>query len=127
MASGKIHDRAIYFATPVVGICIGYYLSPMLGLIAASSHLLGGLYLSPDLDLKEPTLEALGHPAYHLATLSENPTSALAESCPRCWLNRSVAVSRRVCCASKANRTSQALAHPLQNGSEFWYTLHLSW
>jgi uncharacterized metal-binding protein len=52
MASGKNHDRAIYFATPVVGICIGYYLSPMLGLITASSHLLGGLYLSPDLDLK---------------------------------------------------------------------------
>jgi len=52
MASGKNHDRAIYFATPVVGICIGYYLTPMLGLIAASSHLLGGLYLSPDLDLK---------------------------------------------------------------------------
>ena len=52
MASGKNHDRAIYFATPVVGICVGYYLSPMLGLIAASSHLLGGLYLSPDLDLK---------------------------------------------------------------------------
>jgi uncharacterized metal-binding protein len=52
MASGKNHDRAIYFATPVVGICIGYYLSPMLGLIAASSHLLGGLYLSPDLDLE---------------------------------------------------------------------------
>jgi uncharacterized metal-binding protein len=52
MASGKNHDRAIYFGTPVVGICIGYYLTPMLGLIAASSHLLGGLYLSPDLDLK---------------------------------------------------------------------------
>jgi uncharacterized metal-binding protein len=52
MASGKNHDRAIYFATPVVGILSGYYLSPMLGLIAASSHLLGGLYLSPDLDLK---------------------------------------------------------------------------
>ena len=52
MASGKNHDRAIYFATPVVGILSGYYLSPMLGLIADSSHLLGGLYLSPDLDLK---------------------------------------------------------------------------
>jgi hypothetical protein len=51
MASGKIHDRAIYFATPVVGIIGGSY-SLELGLIAASSHLLGGLYLSPDLDLK---------------------------------------------------------------------------
>jgi uncharacterized metal-binding protein len=52
MASGKNHDRSIYFATPLVGILSGYYFSPMLGLIAASSHLLGGLYLSPDLDLK---------------------------------------------------------------------------
>jgi uncharacterized metal-binding protein len=52
MASGKNHDKSIYFATPLVGILSGYYLSPMLGLIAASSHLLGGLYLSPDLDLK---------------------------------------------------------------------------
>jgi uncharacterized metal-binding protein len=52
MASGKNHDKSIYFATPVVGILSGYYLTPMLGLIAASSHLLGGLYLSPDLDLK---------------------------------------------------------------------------
>ena len=51
MASGKNHDRAIYFATPVVGIIGGSY-SLELGLIAASSHLLGGLYLSPDLDLK---------------------------------------------------------------------------
>jgi uncharacterized metal-binding protein len=52
MASGKNHDRSIYFATPIVGILSGYYLTPMLGLISASSHLLGGLYLSPDLDLK---------------------------------------------------------------------------
>ena len=37
MASGKNHDRSIYFATPIVGILSGYYLSPMLGLIAASS------------------------------------------------------------------------------------------
>jgi uncharacterized metal-binding protein len=51
MASGKNHDRSIYFATPIVGIIAGSY-SLELGLIAASSHLLGGLYLSPDLDLK---------------------------------------------------------------------------
>jgi uncharacterized metal-binding protein len=51
MASGKNHDRSIYFATPIIGIITGSY-SLELGLIAASSHLLGGLYLSPDLDLK---------------------------------------------------------------------------
>ena len=50
----------------------------------------------PRFGFKEPTLEALGYPAFPLATLSENPTSALVESCPRCWLNRSVALSRRV-------------------------------
>lgn len=52
MASGKNHDRSIYIATPILGILSGYYFSPLLGLIVASSHLLGGLYLSPDLDLK---------------------------------------------------------------------------
>jgi uncharacterized metal-binding protein len=52
MASGKNHDKSIYLLTPVVGIIGGYYFSPELGLVAASSHLLAGLYLSPDLDLK---------------------------------------------------------------------------
>jgi uncharacterized metal-binding protein len=52
MASGKSHDRSIYFCSPLIGILGAPYLSPTMGLIAASSHLLGGLYLSPDLDLK---------------------------------------------------------------------------
>ena len=50
MASGKNHDRSILFATPIIGI-IGVSQSLELGIIAASAHLLGGLYLSPDLDL----------------------------------------------------------------------------
>lgn len=50
MASGKNHDRAILFTSPIVGI-IGVSHSLELGIIAASAHLLGGLYLSPDLDL----------------------------------------------------------------------------
>jgi len=50
MASGKNHDRSILFATPIVGI-IGVSHSLELGIVAASAHLLGGLYLSPDLDL----------------------------------------------------------------------------
>jgi uncharacterized metal-binding protein len=73
MASGKNHDKSIYFLTPVVGIIGGYYFSPELGLIAASSHLLGGLYLSPDLDLKSNPWKRWGVVAFHLATLSENP------------------------------------------------------
>jgi uncharacterized metal-binding protein len=50
MTSGKNHDRAILFTSPIVGI-IGMSHSLELGIIAASAHLLGGLYLSPDLDL----------------------------------------------------------------------------
>jgi uncharacterized metal-binding protein len=51
MASGKNHDRSILFATPLIGI-IGTSYNLELGIVAAASHLLGGLYLSPDLDLK---------------------------------------------------------------------------
>jgi uncharacterized metal-binding protein len=51
MASGKIHDKSIYFATPIV-LGIGwYYLGLETGIISASAHLLAGLMLSPDLDL----------------------------------------------------------------------------
>ena len=50
MASGKNHDRSILFTSPVVAIVVGSY-SLELGIVAASAHLLGGLYLSPDLDL----------------------------------------------------------------------------
>lgn len=50
MASGRNHDKAIYFATPVVGILASQY-GLEVGMIAASAHLLGGLLLSPDLDL----------------------------------------------------------------------------
>lgn len=51
MASGKFHDRAIYFTTPVVGIIASQY-GLEVAVIAASAHLLGGLMLSPDLDLR---------------------------------------------------------------------------
>lgn len=51
MASGKNHDRAIYFCSPVVLALGSYYWGLELGLIAASAHVLGGLFLSPDLDL----------------------------------------------------------------------------
>ncbi len=52
MASGKIHDRAILFASPVV-LVVGCYQSGLeLGIIAGASHFLGGYWLSPDLDIK---------------------------------------------------------------------------
>jgi uncharacterized metal-binding protein len=50
MASGRNHDRSILFTTPIVGI-IGVSYSLELGIVAGFAHLLGGLYLSPDLDL----------------------------------------------------------------------------
>ena len=59
MASGKNHDRSILFASPIVGI-IGVSHSLELGIIAASAHLLGGLYLSPDLDLKSNPFKRWG-------------------------------------------------------------------
>jgi uncharacterized metal-binding protein len=59
MASGENHDRSILFTTPIIGI-IGVSHSLELGIIAASAHLLGGLYLSPDLDLKSKPLKRWG-------------------------------------------------------------------
>ncbi len=59
MASGKNHDRSILFATPVVAIVVASH-SIELGIVAASAHLLGGLYLSPDLDLKSKPFKRWG-------------------------------------------------------------------
>jgi len=52
MASGKNHDRAILFASPVVFIAGCYQFGLELGTIAAAAHFLGGYWLSPDLDIK---------------------------------------------------------------------------
>ena len=60
MASGKNHDKSIYFATPIVLGVGWHYLGLELGIIAASAHLLGGLYLSPDLDLKSKPFKRWG-------------------------------------------------------------------
>jgi hypothetical protein len=49
-ASGRNHDRAILFASPLV-LVVGCWQFGELGIIAGASHLLRGLYLSPDLDL----------------------------------------------------------------------------
>lgn len=51
MASGKVHDRAIYFTSPIIAAVASYHAGLELGLIAGAAHLLGGLMLSPDLDL----------------------------------------------------------------------------
>jgi len=51
MASGKVHDRAIIITTPVIlatAIASGH---ADVGIIATAAYYLGGMYLSPDLDL----------------------------------------------------------------------------
>ncbi len=51
MASGRNHDRAILFASPLV-LVVGCWQFGELGIIAGASHFLGGYWLSPDLDIK---------------------------------------------------------------------------
>ncbi len=121
MASGRNHDRAIHFATPVVGICIGYYLTPMLGLIAASSHLLGGLYLSPDLDLKSLPWKRWGILRFLWLPYQRIPH--------RHWLSHAPVVGSigrlvylGVLLSPVAIVFLKALP-PLQMGREFWYAI----
>ncbi len=53
MASGKWHDRSILISAPITA-GLTYYLARdwMVTGIITGSYLLGGMYLSPDLDLK---------------------------------------------------------------------------
>ncbi|MBW4674710.1 MAG: DUF2227 family putative metal-binding protein [Desmonostoc geniculatum HA4340-LM1] len=52
MASGKWHDLSILFSSPIVG-GISYYITKdwTITSIFTSSYWIGGMYLSPDLDL----------------------------------------------------------------------------
>lgn len=51
IASGKNHDRSICFCSPIIAIVGSYHAGLELGLITGLAHLIGGLMLSPDLDL----------------------------------------------------------------------------
>jgi len=121
MASGKIHDKSIYFATPIVGILSGYYFSPVLGLIAASSHLLGGLYLSPDLDLKSLPWKRWGILRFLWLPYQRIPH--------RHWLSHAPVVGSigrllylGLWVSPVAIAFLKALP-PLQMGREFWYAV----
>ena len=59
MASGRNHDRAILFTTPIIGI-IGVSRSLELGIVAAAAHIVAGLYLSPDMDLESKPYKRWG-------------------------------------------------------------------
>ncbi len=60
MASGKNHDRAILFASPLVLVVGCYQFGLELGIIAGASHFLGGYWLSPDLDIKSAPFQRWG-------------------------------------------------------------------
>jgi len=85
MASGANHDRSILFATPIIGI-IGVSQFLELGIITAAAHLLGGLYLSPDLDLVSKPFKRWG-----LLRVLWLPYQKLIP-CHRHWLSHGVIV-----------------------------------
>ncbi len=60
MASGRNHDRSIYFATPIVLASGWHGWGLELGIIAASAHFLGGYLLSPDLDIRSHVFKRWG-------------------------------------------------------------------
>jgi uncharacterized metal-binding protein len=60
MASGKNHDRAILFASPLVLVVGCYQFGIELGIIAGASHFLGGYWLSPDLDILSAPFQRWG-------------------------------------------------------------------
>jgi len=56
MASGRAHDRATGLLALALGLCGGLWLGAAAGLSAGLGVLIGGLWLSPDLDtLSNPT------------------------------------------------------------------------
>ena len=50
MATGRCHDSTTLALTLPLGLLVGLWQGPMLGVTAAAAFLLGGLWLSPDLD-----------------------------------------------------------------------------
>ncbi|MBW4648947.1 MAG: metal-binding protein [Kastovskya adunca ATA6-11-RM4] len=51
MSSGVIHDRAILLSCPVVAGAVAATTTLQLGIVVGISYLIGGLWLSPDLDI----------------------------------------------------------------------------
>lgn len=52
MASGRAHDQSTLALALPLGLLVGLWQGPVLGLTAAVAFLLGGLWLSPDLDTR---------------------------------------------------------------------------
>ena len=60
MASGRNHDRATALWSLPWGLVVALVLGWQAGLIAAASFLIGGLWLSPDLDTRSLALRRWG-------------------------------------------------------------------
>ena len=60
MATGRRHDQSIWILSLPLGIVVGLVLGIGAGLIAAGACLVGGLWLSPDLDTRSNALRRWG-------------------------------------------------------------------
>ena len=60
MATGRRHDQSIWILSLPLGIVVGLVLGISAGLIAAGACLVGGLWLSPDLDTRSNALRRWG-------------------------------------------------------------------
>ena len=60
MASGLEHDKATKFCSLLFGLTVGLVIDYKTGLIAGTSFLIGGLWLSPDLDTESKPLKRWG-------------------------------------------------------------------
>tara|TARA_B100000131_G_C18089285_1_gene601514 strand:- start:1291 stop:1839 length:549 start_codon:yes stop_codon:yes gene_type:complete len=60
MASGQNHDKATKICCIPIAICIGLFFGLGHGMIAGISFLIGGLWLSPDLDTYSNSLKRWG-------------------------------------------------------------------
>ena len=60
MATGRRHDQSIWILSLPLGIVVGLVLGLDAGLIAAGACLVGGLWLSPDLDIRSVALRRWG-------------------------------------------------------------------
>ena len=60
LATGRRHDQSIWVLSLPLGIAVGLVLGIDAGLIAAGACLVGGLWLSPDLDTRSVALRRWG-------------------------------------------------------------------
>ena len=60
MALGNIHDQSTRFWCIPFGLCVAFFLGIKSGVISCFAFVLGGLWLSPDLDIQSKPLKRWG-------------------------------------------------------------------